>query len=178
MRALYRDFYQKGKGFTTEDMIGIINRLTKHDYREFYRKYVSGVEVPPYDAIVGYAGYQAKMTARTSPTIGVGLDRSNEGVRISRVTPGGQAAQAGLRVGDIVLSADGADLRNDPQALISKLNEKIGQQVRLSIKRGAQEITSRLVVSTRNDVSYKLLELPNSTPAQIKIRDAWMKSKN
>jgi len=176
MRALFRDFYQKGKGFTTEDMIGIINRLTKHDYREFYRKYVSGVEVPPYDAIVGYAGYQAKMTARTSPTIGLGLDRSNEGVRISRVIPGGQAAQAGLRVGDIVLSADGADLRNDPQALISKLNEKIGQQVRLSIKRGAQEITSRVVVSTRNDVSYKLLELPNPTPAQLKVRDAWLKS--
>ena len=66
MRALYRDSYQKGRGFTTEDLIGIINRLTKRNYREFFRKYVSGVEVPPYDAILGYAGYQAQTISRTT----------------------------------------------------------------------------------------------------------------
>jgi predicted metalloprotease with PDZ domain len=100
MRALYIDFYQKGKGFTTEDLIGIINRLTKRNYREFFRKYVSGVEIPPYDTILGYAGYQAESNARANPTIGVGLDRTNEGIRITRVVAGGQAAKAGLRVGD------------------------------------------------------------------------------
>src|SRR4029078_13098622 len=40
MRALYRDFYKKDKGFKTEDFIAIINRLTKRDYHEFYRKYI------------------------------------------------------------------------------------------------------------------------------------------
>jgi len=78
MRSLYRDFYQKGKGFTTEDMIGIINRLTKRDYREFYRKYVSGVEVPPYDAILRHAGYQAQTISRTSPTVGVKVGTRSE----------------------------------------------------------------------------------------------------
>ena len=96
MRSLYRDFYLKGKGFATEDMIGIVNRLTKRDYRDFYRKYVSGVEVPPYDAILGYAGYHVETTSRTTATIGVALDRNNEGVRITRVIAGGQAAKAGL----------------------------------------------------------------------------------
>src|SRR5882724_538382 len=119
MRMLYRDFYQKGKGFTTEDMIGIVNRLTSRNYRDFYRKYVSGVEVPPYDTILSYAGYQAQTTSRKSATIGVGLDRSSERIRITRVVAGGQAAKAGVRVGDIVLSVDGVDLRKDPQALIA-----------------------------------------------------------
>lgn len=175
MRSLYRDFYQKGKGFTTEDMIGIVNRLTKRDYHDFYRKYVSGVEVPPYAAILGYAGYQAQTTSRRSPTIGAVLERSNEGVRIARVTAGGQAAKAGLRVGDIVLSADGMDLRKDPQALIAKLGEKIGQAAKLSIKRGVQDITSDVEVGTRSDASYKVSELPNPSPDQIKIREAWLK---
>lgn len=175
MRALYRDFYQKGKGFTTEDMIGIVNRLTRRDYRDFYRKYVSGVEVPPYDTILGYAGYQAQTTSRKSPTIGVGLDRSNEGVRITRVVAGGQAAKAGLRVGDIVLSVDGVDLRKDPQALIAKVGEKIGQTAKLSIKRGAQEITSDVDVGSRSDSIYKIVELPNPSPAQVRIREAWLK---
>ena len=175
MRALYRDFYQKGKGFTTEDMIGIVNRLTKRDYREFFRKYVAGVAVPPYDAIFGYAGYQAQSAARQSPTIGVGLDRNSEGVRINRMVAGGPAARAGLRVGDIVLSVDGADLRKDPQALIAKLGERVGQAVKLSFKRGGQDQTVVVEVGSRSDASYKIAELPNPTPDQLKIREAWLK---
>lgn len=109
MRSLYRDFYQKGRGFTTEDMVGIINRLTKRDYHDFYRRYVSGVEVPPYDTILGYAGYKARDESRQSPTIGVELDRTSQ-------------------------------------------------------------------VGTRSDSSYKISELPNPTPNQIKIREAWLKA--
>jgi predicted metalloprotease with PDZ domain len=58
MRALYKDFYLRGKGFSTEDFLAIINRLTKSDYSKFFRKYINGVEVPPYNDILGYAGYQ------------------------------------------------------------------------------------------------------------------------
>jgi len=60
MRVLWRDFYQKGKGFTMEDVISIIGRLAKRDYRDFFRRYIQGVEVPPYDEILGYAGYRAE----------------------------------------------------------------------------------------------------------------------
>jgi len=176
MRSLYRDFYQKGKGFTTEDMIGIVNRLTRRDYHDFYRKYVTGVEVPPYDAILGYGGYRAETISRQSPTIGVGLERSNEGVRISRVIAGGQAAKAGLQVGDVVLGADGAELRKDPQALIAKLSEKVGRSAKLSIKRAGQELAIEVEVGTRSDVSYKVSELPNPSPDQVKIREAWLKA--
>ncbi|MFY9571839.1 MAG: hypothetical protein WAV20_10610 [Blastocatellia bacterium] len=68
MRALYRGFYQKGRGFTTQDMIGIINRLTKRDYHDFYRKYVFGVAVPPYARILGYAGYKVETSSREIQT--------------------------------------------------------------------------------------------------------------
>ncbi|HEY7546762.1 MAG TPA: hypothetical protein VID27_17855, partial [Blastocatellia bacterium] len=60
MRTLYKDFYLKGKGFSTDDMLAVIKRLTRRDYHEFYRRYVWGVEVPPYDEILGFAGYRAE----------------------------------------------------------------------------------------------------------------------
>jgi len=60
MRELYHNFYQQGKGFSTDDMIGVINRLTGGDYHGFYRKYVDGVDVPDYDRILGYAGYKVE----------------------------------------------------------------------------------------------------------------------
>jgi predicted metalloprotease with PDZ domain len=67
MRTLYRDFYKKGKGFSTEDMISVINHLTARDYHDFYRRYVWGVEVPPYDQILGYAGYHIEKQKRKVP---------------------------------------------------------------------------------------------------------------
>jgi predicted metalloprotease with PDZ domain len=60
MRTLWRDFYKKDKGFKMDDVISIISRLTKRDYRDFFRRYIQGVEVPPYDEILGYAGYRAE----------------------------------------------------------------------------------------------------------------------
>jgi len=175
MRALYREFYQKGRGFTTEDMIGIVNRLTKRDYHDFYRKYVSGVEIPPYDTLLGYAGYQAQSESREHPTIGVGLDRTSDGVRITRVVAEGPAAKAGLRAGDIVMSVDGADLRKDPQALVAALGGRVGKPVKLAIKRGGKDQTVDLQVGTRSDSSYKVSELPNPTPDQVKIRKVWLR---
>ena len=58
MRSLYKDYYLRGKGFSTEDILSIINRLTRSDYTKFFRKYVAGVDVPPYNDILGYAGFQ------------------------------------------------------------------------------------------------------------------------
>jgi predicted metalloprotease with PDZ domain len=58
MRALYRDYYKHGKGFSIADLIGVINHLTKRDYTAFFKNYVTGVAVPPYDEILDYAGYQ------------------------------------------------------------------------------------------------------------------------
>src|SRR6266404_111127 len=167
MRALFREFYQKGRGFTTEDMIAIVNRLTKRDYHDFYRKYVSGVEIPPYDGILGYAGYQAQTESRKHPTIGVGLDRTNDGVLITHIVADGPAAQAGLRVGDAVLSIDGADLGRNPQALVAALGERVGKPVRIAFKRGGKYQTVDLQVSTRSDSNYKVSELASPAPDQL-----------
>ncbi|HWP44483.1 MAG TPA: hypothetical protein VNO14_14655, partial [Blastocatellia bacterium] len=57
-RALYRDFYLKNRGFSTEDLLATINRISGRNYAEFFRKHVWGVEVPDYDRVLGYAGYR------------------------------------------------------------------------------------------------------------------------
>jgi predicted metalloprotease with PDZ domain len=169
MRALYKDFYQKGKGFSTEDMIGIINRLTKKDYHDFYNRYVWGVEVPDYDRLFGYAGYQTKTTSRKVPEIGIKMSFSPEGIKVTGLKDGGSAAKAGIQVGDIINTIDGT------RQWRGRLNEKIGQTVKVSLKRGAEEKTMDLAVASRDDVSYQIVEVPNATSERLKIREAWLK---
>jgi hypothetical protein len=51
-------------------MIGVVNKLTARDYHDFYRRYVDGVETPPYDEILSYAGY--KLDKSATPAISAG----------------------------------------------------------------------------------------------------------
>lgn len=175
MRALYIDFYKKDKGFTTENLLAILNRLTRRDYHDFHRRYISGVEVPPYDTILGYAGYKVEAASRATPLIGVESEDTPEGVKIKGVNPNGPAAKAGLRAGDILVSIEGLDLKKDSQAVDDLLRQRINRSVKLQIKRDGNEQTLDLQVGSRSDPSYKIVEMPNPTANQLKIREAWLK---
>ena len=156
-------------------MIGIVNRLTRRDYHDFYRKYASGVEVPPYDTILGYAGYKLETSSRKTPQLGIELDETAEGLKITRADRGGAAYKAGLRAGDILVSVDGLDLRKDGQALMERLEQRIGNAVKLAIKRAGKDQSIDMHVGSRSEASYKIVELPNPTPDQLKTREAWLK---
>src|SRR5258708_2798126 len=169
MKTLYTEFYQKGKGFSTEDMIGVVNRITKKDYHDFYNRYVWGVEVPDYDKLFGYAGYKAATTSRKVPELGFGMRFEQGEIKVTTLKDGGSAAKAGLQVGDIIKTIDGT------QRWRGLLNEKIGKTVKVSLKRGEEEKTLDMSVASRDDVSYQMIEIPNPTAEQLKVREAWLK---
>jgi predicted metalloprotease with PDZ domain len=175
MRALYLDFYKKDKGFTTENLLAILNRLTRRDYHDFHRKYISGVEVPPYDTILGYAGYKVETASKKSPSIGIEEEETSDGVTVRRVNPSGPAAKAGLLPGDILVSVDGLDIQKDAQAVDERLEQRIDGSVKLQIKRSGLVQTLDMQVGSRSNPDYKIVELPNPTANQLKIREAWLK---
>ena len=176
MRTLFRDSYQKGKGFTTEDMIGIVNRLTKRDYHDFYRKYVSGVEVPPYETILGYAGYNVETAPQESFTIGISIENTPQGPIVGRVFRNSPAARVGLRGGDQLVSVDGYDFKTESPKALARIEERIGKSVRLAFKRDGRDKIVELPVDAQNDAGYRLSEKPNATPDQLKVREAWLKA--
>jgi predicted metalloprotease with PDZ domain len=175
MRTLYREFYQKGKGFTTEDMIGIVNRLTKRDYHDFYRKYVSGVEVPPYETLLGYAGYNVETAPQESFTIGMNIENTSQGPMVGRVFRNSPAWRAGLRAGDQLVSIDGYDFKTESPKALARIEERIGKSVRLAFKRDGRDQIVDLPVDAQNEAGYRLIEKANATPDQLKVREAWLK---
>lgn len=169
MRALYRDHYQKGKGFTTDDMIGIINRLTKKDYRPFYDKYVFGVEVPDYDRIFGYAGYTLVRKQEAAADFGFSARPRNGGFTILGVEAGGAAATAGLRKGDVITKINGGSPFEAPFGTLA------GKEVKLTVSRGSEELELPMKVGSRAYTSYSLKETSNASPQQITVRNGWLK---
>lgn len=61
-------------------------------------------------------------------------------VEVGTVSPGSPAATAGLKTGDIVLSAAGQPV-NSPDKLISITYSNLGKQIPLVIQRGTQDLT-------------------------------------
>jgi predicted metalloprotease with PDZ domain len=169
MRTLFSDFYKRGKGFTTEDMISIINRLTKKDYHDFFRRYIFGTEVPDYNKILGYAGFKLDKTTRQAPVFGFGARNRNGGLTILAVEPGSPASTAGLKVGDVIAKINGEDARR------SEFNDLAGKTIKLSVRRGSQEEDLTMNVGSREFTVFSTAELSGPSAKQSRVRESWLK---
>ncbi len=169
MRALFNDHYKKGRGFTTEEMIGIINKLTKKDYHDFYDRYVFGTDVPDYDRIFGYAGYRLEKTEQASPDFGFSIRPRNGGFGVNGVETGGAAAKAGLKVGDVIVKINGDSPFNAPFGTFA------GKDIKLTVNRDGQETEMPMKVGSRPYTNYSLTEIPNASAQQLKVREGWLK---
>ena len=173
MRTLFTDFYQRGRGFSTEDLIRVVNRITRNSYETFFSRYVSGTDVPPYETIFGYAGYQVERVTRKVPFLGVNLDTMG---RVTGVPPGFDARTAHLQQEDFIVSVDGQTLEGQGAGTVFRLlNEKLGQNVRLRIRRGGEERELEIAVGFVELANYRMVESQSPTPEQLKIRESWLK---
>lgn len=170
MRALHRDFYLRGRGYSTSDLLAVLKRLTRRDYGGFFRRYVSGVEVPPYDVILGYAGYRAEKATQKTPVLGIGdARRGGGGLEIVRVAPDSPASKAGLTAGDVILKLDGKDF------FTFDLGESAGKTVKVRYKREGEEKETQIEVGSREESVYRVVELPSPTPQQLRVRAGWLR---
>ena len=171
MRALYRDFYQRGRGFTADDLLSVINRTAGRDYKDFFRRHVFGVDVPDYDRILGHAGYRLEKGVRKSAVLGIADAKFTSGaLEIIRVEPNSPASRAGLAPGDAILKINGQDF------FTLNLNETAGKTVPVRFKRAGEEKETQLAVGAKDETAYRVVELPNPTADQLKIRAGWMKA--
>lgn len=175
MRRLYRDFYGRGRGFTTEDLIRVVSAVGGRDYKPFFDTYVHGVTVLPHNQTLNLAGYQFEKLVIKLPTLNLRFEPSTDGLK---VMPGGAVTTGddeGVRAGDLLLSIDGIQARPDLAGIRERLAAKIGQDVPVKVRRGTEEMTIKVKVSSRDESRYAITELPELNDEQKALRDAWMK---
>ena len=169
LRALFNENYKRGKGFTTDELIAIINRITKKDYRAFFNNYVFGVAVPDYDAIFGYAGFKLERKTVSTADFGFSGRPRTGGLTLNGVEPDGSAAKAGLRAGDVITKIDGASI------LSADTGELGGKEVKLTVLRGGSEMEIPMKIGSREFQSFSFTEMATATPQQVAVRNAWLK---
>jgi serine protease Do len=81
---------------------------------------------------------------------GLGLAR-DRGVVLADVVPGGPAAQAGVRPGDVVVALDGKPMENGRQLQVGLYRRGLGDVVALDIVRDGQPQTLRVTMTARRD---------------------------
>ncbi|MGB9178548.1 MAG: PDZ domain-containing protein [Pyrinomonadaceae bacterium] len=176
MRALYTNFYKKNRGFTTEDLVQTINRLTKKDYHSFFEKYVGGTEALPYTEVLSYAGLQLDETKNKVPRMGISTDNDK---KITALVPGGAAEGAGVRAGDVLVSI-GEIKVSDPDwsATFRKTYaSRIGETIILSVQREGKPVSINLKLGEAEISSWKVSRLSVLTKEQQNILDAWLNGK-
>ena len=87
-----------------------------------------------------------------TPRLAAGLRLNREwGVVLGDVFPGGPAAEAGLRINDVVLSVDGKPMENARQLDVTLYGRKPGSTVKVELGRGPQRLTLPVQVVERDD---------------------------
>ena len=92
--------------------------------------------------------------ARTiTPALATGLSLSRDsGVLLEDVVPAGPADKAGVKIGDIVLTIDGAPLDDVRQFALALYRYKIGEAAQLGLLRGTEKVSVAVpVVEQAND---------------------------
>ena len=87
--------------------------------------------------------------------MGVSVDSTfpGPGAKIANVAnailPGGPAAKAGLRVGDIILEIDGKTVGNSDELIVIVRSHNVGDRVRVKYQRGSTTNTVSLTLASK-----------------------------
>jgi len=91
----------------------------------------------------------------------------NYGVIVSDVLPDGPAADAGLKIGDILVSVDGRMADSVPYVGFRLLSVNAGEKVRLEVARGKDRLTFNVPVIERPDSMEQITKLADPESALV-----------
>ena len=173
MRALYTRFYQKQKGFTTQDLLGLLREYGLPDGDAFYQRYINGREPLPYEAVLAKAGIAVARRTTSNPFLGVNAQPDETGkLVVQSVVPGSAADGAGLQPGDVLLKVGEIEAHADGDwgaRYRERYRGQNGQPLTISITRGGRPVTLDTQVRERTAATFTLTPAAAPTPKQAKI---------
>ena len=171
LRAMNKDFAKQGKFYRDSlDVRLTAEKIAGGSFEDFFQKYVAGIEPFPYQQVLGLAGLELRTTEQRRATLGFAGEREASGVFIVRaVDADSSAAQAGLRVGDAVLTWNGGEVPRRPSRWVAEQNP--GDLLTLRVRREDKELSVELRLGEIKETAYDVLEDSHATDKARRIRE-------
>jgi serine protease Do len=95
-----------------------------------------------------------------TPALAAALELPQDfGVILADVTPSGPGDEAGLKVGDIVLSLDGKAMENARQMVVNLYRYSAGEKVKLEVLRHGEKLSVPVAVVRRDDDPMRFADM-------------------
>lgn len=182
LRRMYEEFYLKsekatyylrGRGYAVEDFERVASAVAGTDLSDFFRRYVRGVETPPYDEVLAGVGLRLVRAARHTPyTAGISLD-SSDSARVESIRTNSPAEDAGLEQGDLIVQIGNQKVTRDNWTRALNLYRQ-NQRVPVRLRRDRRIISTFIKLAAPYTYDYRVEEKPEATPAMRALRAAWM----
>ena len=186
MRRMYEEFYLKspnatyylrGRGYRPEDFERMVSEVSGADMSDFFKRYVRGVDSPPYEEVFAQVGLRFVREPRQPVSLGISADESDKAnFTIGGVRPDSPAAEAGLEVGDKVLFFGGRKLT--PTNFVRLLGRyKPGDRVALIVQRDARTLRVSITLGEPQILNYRIEEMKDAPVETKALRAAWLSGK-
>jgi predicted metalloprotease with PDZ domain len=173
LRQLYQTTYKKGRGFSANEWWPAVTQAAGgRSFTDFYTRYVDGRDPYPLERILPLAGMRVTADTLREPRLGISTAADSNGIFVNAVLPGGPAQEAGIRVGDRLLSLGDLEVGNPDfgPAFRARYGKEEGATLPIKVRRGGDTLTLNSKVRLAVRVARRIEADPAAPAKAVRIR--------
>lgn len=170
LRAMNTDFAQAGKTYRDSvDVQATTEKVAGVSFEDFFKRYIAGAELLPYQATLRLAGLELRETQHKRAALGFFAENTNGALTVRSVDANSTAAEVGLQNGDVIVKWNGGD---GPRRLEQWLRQqKPGDELHLHVRRADGEADVNFHLGESTETFYDIAEDAHATEKARRIRD-------
>lgn len=185
MRALYTDYFKRGRNYTPEDFQREAERAAGASLEEFFRRYVRGREELDYNAALEWVGLRLDTSAPNNVRLpvadtsgyiyplGARVVEDDGRLVVRNVHAGEPAYEQGLNAGDQIVAVDGYRATRD--FLIARVGDRRpGDTLTLTVFRADELRTFPFKLGARANVPYRIVPVASPSEQQRRSYQTWL----
>lgn len=156
MRFLNWFYAKQGEGFDPEVLPRVFGAVCECDFDEFFQRYVSDTDSPPYPEYLALAGLELIRGERSVTDFGFEATRNHgEPPIVAKIDEGSPAAEAGLQLGDVIQS--------------HYRGTNTGEKLSLKLLRNGREQEIEFETGEKKMLSIQIVKVEDPNPAQLRV---------